>query len=107
MQIFLSDCTRLNSLGHNAGLFSSQAIIMEWSVPVDAAAVVDLENSLAIGPMNADGTYRLYEVTVGRINGLKVEIFANEHPPPHFRVSIQARATLSRSALSLQCMGTR
>ena len=65
---------------------------MEWSVPVDTTVVLDLESSLVTGPMNEDGTYRLDEVAVGHINGLKVEIFSNEHPPPHFRVSFQGES---------------
>ncbi|SEM33832.1 protein of unknown function [Roseovarius azorensis] len=30
------------------------------------------------------------EFLVKRFNGIKIEIFANEHPPPHFRVKTNA-----------------
>jgi hypothetical protein len=29
---------------------------------------------------------------IGRIGGLKISIFAREHPPPHFRVSFQGES---------------
>lgn len=29
------------------------------------------------------------KVHVDRINGIKIELFSNEHPPPHFRVKYQ------------------
>ena len=65
---------------------------MEWYVSVDEQMVRELANSFAAGLLNDDGTHRLEEVVVGRIDGLKVEIFANEHPPPHFKVSFQGEA---------------
>jgi len=35
-----------------------------------------------------DGELNLIEIRklVGRVDGLKIEIFSNEHPPPHFHV---------------------
>ena len=32
----------------------------------------------------------LTEETVARVNGLKLEVFSDEHPPPHFRVKYQS-----------------
>lgn len=37
--------------------------------------------------VDASGRRSLIEETVAKVSGLKVAIFANEHPPPHFRVS--------------------
>lgn len=40
-----------------------------------------------------DDSYLQLEVVAGsprELKGLKVEVFANEHPPPHFRVKLQA-----------------
>jgi hypothetical protein len=34
-----------------------------------------------------DGSLYSIKQLVGRANGLKIEIFAREHPPPHFHVS--------------------
>lgn len=53
--------------------------------------IQELRRSLAIGPIvkiNEDGkhTYYLTDAVVDRIRGLKVEIYADEHPPPHFHV---------------------
>jgi hypothetical protein len=33
-----------------------------------------------------DGTLRFIRQQVGAVNGLKIHIFANEHPPPHFHI---------------------
>jgi hypothetical protein len=41
---------------------------------------------------------RLDEVQVARLDGLKIEVFANEHPPPHFRVSFQGETANYRIA---------
>ncbi|ATI41927.1 hypothetical protein CBW24_07875 [Pacificitalea manganoxidans] len=37
----------------------------------------------------ADGSFSLYaeKALVDKVRGLKFEIFANEHPPPHFHVT--------------------
>lgn len=34
-----------------------------------------------------DGTLYSIRQQVGRVNGLKIEVFAKEHPPPHFHIS--------------------
>lgn len=44
----------------------------------------------------------IQKALVGRFGGLKVEIFSNEHPPPHFRVKFQgstANYTISNCQL--------
>jgi len=56
-------------------------------VGVPTLAVQELEKSINQGPMyDSSGIRMLGEAQVARINGLKIEIFSNEHPPPHFRV---------------------
>ena len=58
----------------------------EWKVeaPVLAASLaLDFQH----GPIiDEQGQRLLTEETVAHLNGLKVEIFSDEHPPPHFRV---------------------
>ena len=62
----------------------------EWKVDVDQSLVEILAESIQQGPMtDRNGMRLLTEKTVARWNGLKMEIFANEHPPPHFRVKYQ------------------
>jgi hypothetical protein len=64
----------------------------EVELPDEYAA--SLEESFKAGPLfeMPDGRlmHFLTEETVARINGIKVEIFADEHPPPHFRVKYQS-----------------
>jgi len=62
----------------------------EWVVPFDDAdAVAKLRIALNISESKGDGrrfpSDTLF-VLVDRFGGLKVEVFSNEHPPPHFRV---------------------
>lgn len=65
----------------------------EWVVDIDVALVEELAESIRQGPVleikDGEAMRMLTEETVARIEGLKVEIFANEHPPPHFRVKYQ------------------
>jgi hypothetical protein len=49
-------------------------------------------NEILHGPysvMTIDGRQRLLHIKalVSRINGLRIEIYPNEHPPPHFHVT--------------------
>jgi hypothetical protein len=62
----------------------------EWIVPVSDDLAKELGDSFAMGPIIDDaGTRYLTEEVFDRLNGLKIEIFSNEHPPPHFRVCFQ------------------
>jgi hypothetical protein len=47
-----------------------------------------LRSSFQAGPiLNDQGRRLLEEHSVAQLQGLKIEIFSKEHPPPHFRVS--------------------
>ena len=47
-----------------------------------------LASSFQAGPIVDDaGRRRFEEQLVANIGGLRVDIFSNEHPPPHFKVS--------------------
>ncbi|MEL6725706.1 MAG: DUF4160 domain-containing protein [Pseudomonadota bacterium] len=65
----------------------------EWVVDIDVALAEELAESIRQGAIweikDGEAMRMLTEETVARIEGLKVEIFANEHPPPHFRVKYQ------------------
>lgn len=65
----------------------------EWFIGVDDDLVAELAESMRQGPVfeisGDKGLRLLTEDTVARIDGVKIEIFSNEHPPPHFRVKYQ------------------
>ena len=60
---------------------------IEWIIDLPASLTEELADSFQQGPMLANGLRRLDEQLAAHLNGLKIQIFANEHPPPHFRVS--------------------
>jgi len=63
-------------------------LVAEWSILVDENITSSLLHSLNQGPIvNERGQRLLTEAQVARFDGLRVDIFANEHPPPHFRIS--------------------
>ena len=58
-----------------------------WVVVVPEEISRTLLREFRIGPIiNDKGARYLTEHLVARVDGLKIEIFSNEHPPPHFRV---------------------
>lgn len=66
----------------------SEPVILE----LPAELTEELRLSIQAGPVveiAADGKprYFLTDAQVDRVRGLKVEIYANEHPPPHFHVT--------------------
>ncbi|MDE2125241.1 MAG: DUF4160 domain-containing protein [Armatimonadetes bacterium] len=67
-------------------------LFKEWSVPVDDDLTAELSRDFEIGPLLENGKRRIEERLVDRIDGLKIEIFSREHPPPHFRVSYQGES---------------
>ena len=66
----------------------------EWAISLSDDLVKELADSFRQGPIleirDGKGRRLLTEETVARIDGLKVEVFSNEHPPPHFRVKYQS-----------------
>jgi hypothetical protein len=61
--------------------------VAEWKVELTGAAVQELEESLNQGPVLDDqGRRFLVEREVDRIGNLKIYIYSDEHPPPHFLV---------------------
>ena len=59
----------------------------EWTIDVSANLSQELADSFKQGPIFDDqGRRLLTEELIAHLNGLKIEVFANEHPPPHFRV---------------------
>ena len=59
----------------------------EWKVESQDLAV-SLASDFQQGPIIDEQGLRYYtEQTIANLNGLKIEIFSDEHPPPHFRVS--------------------
>ena len=59
---------------------------MEWNATLtDEQAISSLKNNLVYESKNLGGKESL-DYLIDRFNGLKVEVFAREHPPPHFRV---------------------
>jgi hypothetical protein len=62
----------------------------EFGIPIAEKRVAELRQSLEQGPMlNDQGARLLSEEELARFDGLVVQIFGREHPPPHFRVSHQ------------------
>lgn len=59
----------------------------EWVIKALSKLEDELAKSFRDGPINEEGLLPLNEEVVGHIDGLKIEIFPNEHPPPHFRVN--------------------
>jgi len=54
--------------------------------------IAELRKSITVGPIvkineNGAHTYYFNDAVVERFQGLKVHIYANEHPPPHFHVT--------------------
>jgi len=62
----------------------------EWSVKIPDELAKELINCFVMGPIVDDsGIHYLAEEQFDILNGLKIEVFSNEHPPPHFRVCFQ------------------
>jgi hypothetical protein len=65
----------------------------EWVCGINDETIVgelrgQLEQSDTFDPFSPQFDFNPYdrELMLDRFGGLKIEIFANEHPPPHFRV---------------------
>jgi len=80
----------------------------EWIIEVKSEITKSLEESFRKGPiLNDRGMRRLEEKLVGKIKGLKVEIFSHEHPPPHFKVTYQGESNNFSIDDSTPLNGTR
>ena len=79
----------------------------EWSVSLpDSSAVEELTESFRLGPMVDDvGRRRTDEALVATAGPLRIDIFSNEHPPPHFRVSCQGQTANYRISDGAQLNG--
>jgi len=58
-------------------------------LPEEALA---LERDFRLGPIQANGSRYLTEGQVVTVGGLKISVFSDEHPPPHFRVDFQGES---------------
>lgn len=65
-------------------------VVVELSAD-EVEELIDSINRGLVWEFGPDGepVYFLTEETVAQVGGLKIEVFANEHPPPHFRVRFQ------------------
>jgi hypothetical protein len=86
------DTFRGSDFSMSAGLVALARLFMprehEWVAELDdEVAVSRLKSALslasAVGRQHAEDQF---EFLVDRLAGLRVEVFAREHPPPHFRV---------------------
>jgi len=74
---------------------------MTWNVPfTNRAALNDLETELRAAETRTrredDRRFESILFLVDRYAGFKVDVYANEHPPPHFHVSCAAGEASSR-----------
>lgn len=67
---------------------------MKWEIEYVSESLLDLEEGMARGHIvelseeREDGSELVYfeKAAVGALGGLKMHIYAKEHPPPHFHV---------------------
>lgn len=95
MSIFLR-CVRFRNKASNievsdAALIELSRVLKnvsmhEWIVPVTEELERRLVKNFQYGCIDEAGRRLLTEDTVAKFGGLKIQIFAKEHPPPHFRV---------------------
>lgn len=69
---------------------------MEFKIELDEALTKDLMDAITGSRIpywdeNGNLGFRFEKRLVSKINGLKVEVFSNEHPPPHFRIIYQGK----------------
>jgi hypothetical protein len=67
--------------------------LTQWTVTISDDIVRALAMEFQLGPLVDDQERRLMEEeVVDYLSGVKVDVFANEHPPPHFRVWYQGKS---------------
>ena len=65
----------------------TQYLMRRWRVHVPEDLVQELEQSIDGGPIvDEQGTVAIWKQLVARVQGVKVEIYSDEHGPPHFHV---------------------
>lgn len=62
----------------------------EWIVDVADELVSELKLALLIYDRPTRRS-EFIEFLVDKFHGMKIEIFAREHPPPHFRLTVQGK----------------
>lgn len=79
----------------------------EWIVPLEADAVAQLRLLLNLSHegRSGSGTGDFIHFLVDRFKGLRVEVFSREHPPPHFRVSVDGESANYRISDCAQLNG--
>lgn len=64
---------------------SIQPTTNEWTVEMPDEMANELEDCFAMGQIIDEiGTRYFTEEVFERLNGLKIDVFSNEHPQPHF-----------------------
>lgn len=67
---------------------------MTWKIKFESESLISLETGMKRGYIielaeeRSDGNEYVYfeKATIGALGGLKMHIYADEHPPPHFHV---------------------
>ena len=80
----------------------------EWSVTLDDPAAVARLHAVLLAQDQAQrhgGPPDTLVFTVDQFTGLRVEVYAREHPPPHFRVSCQRGSANYRISNCTQLSG--
>lgn len=67
-------------------LMTLQPPVSEWAVNLGEDRGVRDLHDLMVRQRDEQGKADGFELLLERLRGLKVEVFAREHPPPHFRV---------------------
>jgi type I restriction enzyme, R subunit len=89
-----------------SSLPESQESNLEWKIDLDHEYAEKLHHLLLVSDLvNASLPVGHIGLQVDRFRGLKVEIFANEHPPPHFRVICAAGSANFRISDCFQING--
>ena len=58
----------------------------EWIVDIKGDALSELRECFKSGALSENGKRESIKHFVAALKGLKIEVFSDEHPPPHFRV---------------------
>ena len=70
----------------------------EWNIELAGTPLDELQQCFRDGPLHEGGKREKIKHLVGHLKGLKIEIFSDEHPPPHFRVKFSGESNSFRIA---------